>query len=194
MGLKAKCLFGIFQKNCSSGVSHVIVCCLLITISSSARLSYRCLDLFLFQTWAYFVCLIPVLCWPYMIWFLGLKNFFLSNWGNGHCRKWCWLYYPCLRLPNVKMAAPYVYAVSIIITDPWGYQLYSNCLPTMLNTAQLFASTAEHGPTICQSLVTSIIRLNPSSFLGFCFPFKIVCFCVFCFSQVVSWELCISDR
>ena len=48
-------------------------------------------------------------------------------------------------LPNVKMAAPYDFAVSIlIIHEDTNYNIYSNCLPTMSNTAQLFASTAEH--------------------------------------------------
>ena len=66
-----------------------------------------------------------------------------------------------------------------------------NCLPPLSNTDQMFSSSAKDRSIVCQSLVTSISRLHPSSFLGFCFPFKIVCFCVFCFSQVVSWELCI---
>ena len=185
---------------------------------SSARLSYRCLDLFLFLTWAYFVCLIPVLCWPYMIWFLGLIDFFLSNWGDGHCRKWRWLYYPCLWLPNVKMAAPYVYAVSIIIIhEDTNYiqtgcqQCWTlpNCLPALLNMAQLFAiiaqllativkhrptvsSSAKDRSTVCQSFVTSIIRLNPSSFLGFLFSFQnsvFLCFLFFTGGQLGALQL-----
>ena len=48
-----------------------------------------------------------------------------------------------------------LYLCRVNYYHPWGYQLYSNCLPTMLNTAQLFASTAEHGPTICHHCPTA---------------------------------------
>ena len=82
-GLKAKFSLGIFQKNCSSGVYYVNVHCLLIMISLRNRvpgISYRVVALFLFQTWAYSVCLIPVLYWPYMIWFLGLVFYQKLRW------------------------------------------------------------------------------------------------------------------
>ena len=56
-----------------------------------------------------------------------------------------------------------------------------NCLPTLPNTDQLFSSSAKDRSTVCQSLVTSIIRLNPSSFLGFLFSFQNSVFLCFLF-------------
>jgi hypothetical protein len=52
-------------------------------------------------------------------------------------------------------------------------------LPPLSNTDQLFSSSAKDRSTVCQSLVTSIIRLNPSSFLGFLFSFQNSVFFVF---------------
>ena len=81
-----------------------------------------------------------------------------------------------------------------------------NCLPTLrkmaqlsANIAQMFAIIAIHCPsvfqhakdqlTVCQPLVTKIIKLNPSSFLFWVlvFPSIIVWFLCFAFSQVSSF-------
>ena len=169
MGLKAKCLFGIFQKNCSSGVSHVNVRCLLITISSSNRApdyptgAWTCS---FFQTWAYFVCLIPVLCWPYMIWFLGLRNF---SWAieatdtaeNGadyitpayDYPMWRWqppMFMPCQLLSRIHEDTNYIQTVCQQCWTP------PNCLPALLNMAQLFAIIAQ--------LLATIVKHRPTVF------------------------------
>ena len=74
------------------------------------------------------------------------------------------------RLPNVKMAAPYGFAVSSIINyedtnsvvtlflftfqKKWmgsysPLKWLPNCLPTLPKTTQLFANISEDGPTFC---------------------------------------------
>ena len=156
-----------FQKNCSSGVSHVIVRCLLITISSSNQApdyptgAWTC-SFFKHEHTLYVSFLSCVDHTWYGFWVLEI---FLQHWGDGHCRKWCWLYYPCLRLPNVKMAAPYIYAVSIIIIhEDTNYiqtvcqQCWTppNCLPALLNMAQLFAIIAQ--------LLATIVKHRPTVF------------------------------
>jgi len=221
MGLKAKCLFGIFQKNCSSGVSHVNVRCLLITISSSNRApdyptgAWTCS---FFQTWAYFVCLIPVLCWPYMIWFLGLRNF---SWAieatdtaeNGadyitpayDYPMWRWqppIFMPCqllssMRIPIIfKLFANNAEHRPTVCQHCWTWPNYlpslPNCLPPLSNTDQMFSSSAKDRSIVCQSLVTSISRLNPSSFLGFLFSFQnsvFLCFLFFTGGQLGALQL-----
>ena len=62
-----------------------------------------------------------------------------------------------------------------------------NCLPSMSYTGQLFASFAKDQPTVCQTLITQIIKLNPSGFcLDSCFSFRKSV--VLIFSQVESWQ------
>jgi len=150
MGLKAKCLFGIFQKNCSSGVSHVIVRCLLITISSSNRApdyptgAWTC-SFFKHEHTLYVSFLSCVDHTWYGFWVLEI---FLEQLRRRTLQK---MVLTILPLPTTTQCedGSHLYLCRVNYYHPWGYQLYSNCLPTMLNTAQLFASTAEHGPTIC---------------------------------------------
>ena len=174
--------------------------------------------MFLFQTWVYYVCLIPVLCWPYMIWFLGLRNF---SWAieatdtaeNGadyitpayDYPMWRWqppIFMPCqllssMRIPIIfKLFANNAEHRPTVCQHCWTWPNYlpslPNCLPPLSNTDQLFSSSAKDRSTVCQSLVTSIIRLNPSSSLGFLFSFQksvFLCFLFFTGGQLGALQL-----
>ena len=160
MGLKAKFSLGIFQKNCSSGVSHVIVRCLLITISSSNRApdyptgAWTC-SFFKHEHTLYVSFLSCVDHTWYGFWVLEIFSKAIEA------------------TDTAENGADYItpvynfgFPVSIIIIHEDTNYIQTvcqqcrtppNCLPALLNMAQLFAIIAqllaiiaEHRPTVFQ--------------------------------------------
>ena len=221
MGLKAKCLFGIFQKNCSSGVSHVNVRCLLITISSSNRApdyptgAWTC-SFFKHEHTLYVSFLSCVDHTWYGFWVLEIFSWAIEATDTAEngadyitppydYPMWRWqppMFMPCqllssMRIPIIfKLFANNAEHRPTVCQHCWTWPNYlpslPNCLPPLSNTDQLFSSSAKDRSTVCQSLVTSIIRLNPSSFLGFLFSFQnsvFLCFLFFTGGQLGALQL-----
>ena len=222
MGLKAKCLFGIFQKNCSSGVSHVIVRCLLITISSSNRapdyptgawtcsffkhehtlyVSFlSCVDHTWYGFWVLEIFLEQLrrrTLQKMVLTILPLPTTTQCEDGSPLCLCRVNYYHGSMRIPIIfKLFANNAEHRPTVCQHCWTWPNYlpslPNCLPPLSNTDQLFSSSAKDRSTVCQSLVTSIIRLNPSSFLGFLFSFQnsvFLCFLFFTGGQLGALQL-----
>ena len=154
-----------------------------------------------------------------MIWFLGLINFFLKQLRRRTLQKmvltilplptttqmWRWqppMFMPyqllsSMRIPIIfKLFANNAEHRPTVCQHCWTWPTYlpslPNCLPPLSNTDQLFSSSAKDWSTVFQSLVTSIIRLNPSSFLGFLFSFQnsvFLCFLFFTGGQLGALQL-----
>ena len=169
MGLKAKCLFGIFQKNCSSGVSHVIVRCLLITISSSNRApdyptgAWTC-SFFKHEHTLYVSFLSCVDHTWYGFWVLEIFSWAIEATDTAEngadyitpaydYPMWRWqppMFMPCQLLSRIHEDTNYIQTVCQQCWTP------PNCLPALLNMAQLFAIIAQ--------LLATIVKHRPNVF------------------------------
>ena len=157
MGLEVKFLLGIFQKNCRSWVSHVIVHCLLITISSSNRApdyptgAWTC-SFFKHEHTLYVSFLSCVDHTWYGFWVLEI---FLEQLRRRTLQKMVLTILPLPTTTQCEHGSPLClcrvnyYHGSMRI--PILFKLFAN----NAEHHQLFASTAEYGLTICHHCPTA---------------------------------------